>query len=434
MIVARIILNIFRVVLEVYISYKIISTQFERRFHSRMSRWIEGLMFIPVLEFSVQCYVVSWVDLGAAVCDWTYILILYLIFYKGAPKVKITFIAMICLLVCWFDLWGMMIASLIEQRDLIRLMRENPISIYVYTIIFTGLLFGLWKKFLKKNTGLIIRTIQKYQWILLIFCIINQFFVVNNVMGLGFDVINWMHFCICTFSIFSVVCLLILIFIGFVRFEDEENLKLMGLNEKNSLHQIEIFKKHYDELACKEHDFKHHMKVISECLATQKNNEALHYIEDVMGEVNRYQQLDYQLNSGNIVVDMLLRERLETMVEQHIQTQIQVDVSSCCIRDIDLCTMLGNLLDNAYEAAVQCAEENRWIHLNISSIKDMFIMTVENTCIKDPFVENGILRSSKKEAVYHGFGIKNIQHIVNTYNGYMEYACHDGIFTVKIQV
>ena len=42
MIVARIILNILRVFLEVYISYKIISTHFERRFDGKISQWVEG--------------------------------------------------------------------------------------------------------------------------------------------------------------------------------------------------------------------------------------------------------------------------------------------------------------------------------------------------------------------------------------------------------
>ena len=434
MIVARIILNILRVFLEVYISYKIISTHFERRFDGKISQWVEGLLFLPVLEFSVQCYVVSWVDLGASVINWSYILILYLIFYKGKHRVKITFMAMVCLLCCWFDLWGMMIASLIEHRDLIRLMRQNPISIFIYTFIFVCSLFLLWHKWLKKNIDLTIRMIQKYLWIILIFCIINQFFVVNNVMGLGFEVINWMHFCICTFSLFSVVCLLIFMFIGFMKFEDEEDLKLMGLNEKNSLRQIEMFKNHYNELARKEHDFKHHMKFIRECLVTQKNDEALHYIEAVMGESTRYQQLNYQINSGNIIVDMVLRDRLGTMMEKHIQTDVKVDLNNCHVGDTDLCTMLGNLLDHAYEAAMQCEEEKRWIHLDISSMKGMSMLTIENSCIAEPIVENGTMRSSKKEAVYHGFGMKNIQHIVDKYNGYMECTYRERVFTVKIQI
>ena len=434
MIVARIILNILRVFLEVYISYKIISTQFERRFDGKISRGVEGLLFLPVLEFSVQCYFFAWVDLTASIINWGYILILYLIFYKGMLRVKITCISMICLVCCWFDLWGMMITSIIEKGDLISLNRENSIISYIYTIIFTGCLFTLWQKWLKKNIALIIRMIQKYLWIILIFCIINQFFVVNNVMGLGFDVINWMYFCICTFSLFSVVCLLIFMFVGFMKFEDEEDLKLMGLNERNSLRQIEMFKSHYDELARKEYDFKHHMKFIRECLVNQKNDEALHYIEAVMGESARYQQLDYQINSGNIIVDMVLRDRLEAMMEKHIQTAVKVNLNNCCLEDTDLCTMLGNLLDNAYEAAVQCEEEKRWMHLDISSMKGMSMLTIENSCIAEPIVENGTMRSSKKEAVYHGFGMKNVKRIVDKYNGYMSYTYHDRVFTLKIQV
>ena len=65
-------------------------------------------------------------------------------------------------------------------------------------------------------------------------------------------------------------------------------------------------------------DFKHHMKFIRECLVNQKNDEALHYIEAVMGESARYQQLDYQINSGNIIVDMVLRDRLKAMMEKQI--------------------------------------------------------------------------------------------------------------------
>lgn len=83
-------------------------------------------------------------------------------------------------------------------------------------------------------------------------------------------------------------------------------------------------------------------------------------------------------------------------------------MSNCYIEDTDLCTMLGNILDNAYEAAVQCEEEKRWMHLDISSMKGMSMLTVENSCIAEP--------------------------IVDKYNGYMEYTYREGVFTVKIQI
>ena len=98
MIVARIILNILRVFLEVYISYKLISTHFELSFFAidgKISRsgW-KGCCSCRYWNFRVQMLTLfHGYILGASVINWSYILILYLIFYKGKHRVNITFMA-----------------------------------------------------------------------------------------------------------------------------------------------------------------------------------------------------------------------------------------------------------------------------------------------------------------------------------------------------
>ena len=52
------------------------------------------------------------------------------------------------------------------------------------------------------------------------------------------------------------------------------------------------------------------------------------------------------------------------------------------------------------------------------------IITMINSCARNPFSPNGELISSKPDPQAHGFGIKSIEKIVHNYNGNIHFS-HD---------
>lgn len=84
--------------------------------------------------------------------------------------------------------------------------------------------------------------------------------------------------------------------------------------------------------------------------------------------------------------------------------------------DVDLCILLGNLLDNCIEAVEKV--NNRFIELIIDKNNDVVFINLRNTFdLNSLKYENGEYISSKTDGKNHGIGMKNIENIINKYNG-----------------
>ena len=93
------------------------------------------------------------------------------------------------------------------------------------------------------------------------------------------------------------------------------------------------------------------------------------------------------------------------------------------IRNVDICTILVNLLDNAIEACEKIDNsEDRYIKLSISSLGGMVVIKVENSCSQFVFDDGQIveLKTTKNDSKSHGYGLKIVKAIANKYNGELE--------------
>ena len=103
------------------------------------------------------------------------------------------------------------------------------------------------------------------------------------------------------------------------------------------------------------------------------------------------------------------------------------------IRGADLCAVLGNLLDNALEAAGQVAEpEQRLICLTIRRIHQMVVIKVENSFEVPPITEGKLLKTTKEDNGLHGWGLKSIQAAAEKYDGMVQTSYTDQIFRTVV--
>ena len=86
------------------------------------------------------------------------------------------------------------------------------------------------------------------------------------------------------------------------------------------------------------------------------------------------------------------------------------------VHDSDISAMVGNLLDNAFEAAKQA--ENGKIEFSLYTIDGKScVVSVINTALTAPKCENETLVSAKPDANSHGYGIKSIKKTAEKYGG-----------------
>ena len=121
-------------------------------------------------------------------------------------------------------------------------------------------------------------------------------------------------------------------------------------------------------------------------------------------------------------VDYLINSKAAAAKERGIQFQVLVEFPRHTnLRSADLCAILGNLLDNALEAARQIPEENeRFIRLTIRRINQMLIVKVENSFTAPPVIADGEIKTTKKENGLHGWGLKSARAAAEKYDGMLQ--------------
>lgn len=102
------------------------------------------------------------------------------------------------------------------------------------------------------------------------------------------------------------------------------------------------------------------------------------------------------------------------------------------ISNIDMCVILGNLLDNSIESCI-LTEGDKYIDLNIISENDRLIIKISNTTNGKLKYINGKFLSTKKKGI-HGIGLTQVDIAVKKYDGYISRKNENNIFTTYLMI
>lgn len=104
-----------------------------------------------------------------------------------------------------------------------------------------------------------------------------------------------------------------------------------------------------------------------------------------------------QCHSGNDIVDAIINSKLAEAQVKNIQFTYMANLHiPVKIDPVDLCGVLANQLENAFEACIQISDPaKRIVHAEIKQVQSFVILRVENTVLSDPFADNPNLYSTK---------------------------------------
>ncbi len=167
------------------------------------------------------------------------------------------------------------------------------------------------------------------------------------------------------------------------------------------------------------HDFHNHIGVLRQLLIHSRTDEAMQYLDELQTPMGETADTVW---TGDETVDYLINSKAAAAEENGIPYQVQVEFPRHTnLQSADLCAILGNLLDNAIEAAKQIpALEQRSIRLTIRRINQMLVIKVENTFLTPPEKQGGSLKSSKDGNGLHGWGLKSAQAAAEKYDGMIQ--------------
>ena len=173
------------------------------------------------------------------------------------------------------------------------------------------------------------------------------------------------------------------------------------------------------------------METLHRLLIQKKYGKAVEYLDDLQGPVRELAETVY---TGDEAVDYLLNSRVSMAAGEEISLDLQVEFPRRTnLRSGDLCAILGNLLDNALEAAGKVADpKERKVTLVIRRIHRMLVIKVENTFTEVRKGDDGELKTTKTDGGLHGWGLKSVRVAAEKYEGTLQTACEGNRFRAVV--
>lgn len=182
------------------------------------------------------------------------------------------------------------------------------------------------------------------------------------------------------------------------------------------------------------HDYRNHIQNMKIQLC-EKNYDGLgKYLEELADDLDT---VDMVVKTGNVMADAILNSKLNMAGKLGVRVNVKANVpNGLPMSDVELCSVLGNMLDNALEACAALPQQERFMRVYIGRLKDQLYLSVQNSAGKVRRVK-GIYLSTKQGAGaqgQHGYGLFRIDRVAKKYGGYVNRQNEEGVFATEFTV
>lgn len=195
--------------------------------------------------------------------------------------------------------------------------------------------------------------------------------------------------------------------------------------------QVDYYKRmnYYEkELRKIKHDLKNQLIIVE-----SMKGESL--IDQYRSEVdNLFAVYVNSINSGNEILDILLKNKLAFCNEKNIEFSVNVNFKRGGFIDLtDIGVIFGNIIDNAIEACMRMETGKRRIHLSVFENEEFIMIKLHNSYDKIKLKGKRFV-SLKEDARNHGIGLYSLEQTVKKYDGNCRYNVEDKEFQLNILI
>lgn len=241
-------------------------------------------------------------------------------------------------------------------------------------------------------------------------------------------------------NFFNISGLLLLTALSLYFLADRTNSMNETLKQKKIVEQLMSMQDSYyralesqqKEIRSLSHDMKSHLRFLNTLLTEAQYQKAVEYIRTIHDDVQSAHAISH---SGNPVFDAILSNKLMHAEELGIKLELDLIIPpSFSIHDVDICILLGNLLDNAVEACQRISknDSDRFIYLNARIQKGFLCIQVNNSYNGNLNLVDNAYATVKMEKRFCGIGLSNIKRIVEKNRGKLNITHTDTVFSVLV--
>ena len=249
---------------------------------------------------------------------------------------------------------------------------------------------------------------------------IGSIYIMNNIFMLGYRLHSNRANIQSAVTAVILLGVNVLVFYIYIKLADDLQLRRMTSVYEQ---QLDLCERHQQErelsilqLRDVRHNMKNNLVSILAYAENGDNEKIIRFVNEIMEEGGI--KASTVTNSGNIVIDSLIGywyvEAKKVGIDFSVNLNIPMEMP---FRGADICLILGNLLENAVEAA-QKAEGKKYIRLHMKYDKNNLLLFVENN-YKGVLIKtkDKRLKSTKTDAGNHGVGLSSVYRIAAKYHG-----------------
>jgi len=199
-------------------------------------------------------------------------------------------------------------------------------------------------------------------------------------------------------------------------------------SELINIHYAEV-ENMYNQMRGWRHDYRNHIQAMKSYANSGDLDSIVKYLDELDTDL---QAVETVIKTGNKMTDAILNSKISLARSKNItiiaDANIAVELKTS---QLDLCIIIGNLLDNAIEACLALPEKQRIIRLYMEMKNTQLYMTITNSAPPGKIQKtSGRFMTTKGEG--RGFGLVRIDNIVERHSGYISRNSEDGVFTTEI--
>jgi signal transduction histidine kinase len=186
---------------------------------------------------------------------------------------------------------------------------------------------------------------------------------------------------------------------------------------------------------CYMHDINAYFNSLRILASNGDNEKIIEIIDELKGDFHK--DTSIVIYSGSPVLNAILTERVSKAKEAGIELSLFVEkfLKIDFVSDADMISMLGNLMDNALEAAAKCSPDNRRVDVKLFMGTNYFlIFHIENSFAELARKEGARLLSTKADPKHHGLGIGIVATLAEKYGGSLNLEEKGGLFVTTLTI
>lgn len=208
--------------------------------------------------------------------------------------------------------------------------------------------------------------------------------------------------------------------------------------QKVMIARLEVEQKHYEQIDEMNrehshliHNIKHYLSVIGEAAAEENSVDILRILTDLQIE---FDSAGANVICANPLLNTILNEKKKDAERKNVTMDILVEPEFTLqvMKEIDVIAVLGNLLDNAIEAASRCGEGYVKTFLYTQNDSCFSVIKIVNNHMEEMVEKDGILLTSKADKKHHGIGLQSVNSLLEKYDGYLEKFFDPKTFTAVV--